>query len=459
MATSHFHDSSAVSQNLGNSLGSRPCVRQTPLYRRHESGNAMKDILGMNHLVWQQEESPSNNEMCNRKGKLSSQTHEHPNMETPPPRDRARSNGYPQTTPAPLSPPQLCAELHQPRGGKQQSNVAMACHKGGYPASQPPRSSSSICLTPADDDEGSRCALRACQPPRSSNGSFMTPAAEAEGVRCDQRASQPPRSSSSSCLTRPVEAKGSKCAQRASQAPRSSSSSRLTTPAKAEDGRCSQRSESVPAGQRKISTARFDSMHKAPAFGSQPQRKTKGEGRQIQGGRSLFIREYERGALPCRIEHRTCSYRVFWHLPPEDLESLRKELMPLFAEGLRERQHPYATLARLAFGSLAQLPGAAKLSDTSMREVMMGIRQAFTSCESEDVCLAAMAALRELAQAEGQGIAAHLPLVLPSLGRHFSSGSARQRDAAKELIRSLGELGGEYAKKAIRARSTAAGLA
>lgn len=133
--------------------------------------------------------------------------------------------------------------------------------------------------------------------------------------------------------------------------------------------------------------------------------------------------------------------------------------MPLFAEGLREKQHPYATLARLAFGSLAQLSGAAKLPSNSMRQVMTGLRQALTSCRSEDVCGAAMAALQELAQAEGEGIATHIALVLPALGRHLFSGSARQRNAAKELIRSLGNLGGPDAENAIRARSTAAGLA
>ncbi|CAE7660669.1 unnamed protein product [Symbiodinium microadriaticum] len=49
---SHRHDA-LCSQNVGNSLGSRPCVRQTPLYKRHESGNAMKALLGMPHLSWE----------------------------------------------------------------------------------------------------------------------------------------------------------------------------------------------------------------------------------------------------------------------------------------------------------------------------------------------------------------------------------------------------------------------
>ncbi|CCW63579.1 unnamed protein product [Phytomonas sp. EM1] len=40
------------SQNIGNLLGSRPCVRQSRLYREGCSGNAMKDILGQGELKW-----------------------------------------------------------------------------------------------------------------------------------------------------------------------------------------------------------------------------------------------------------------------------------------------------------------------------------------------------------------------------------------------------------------------
>mmetsp|Transcript_49236 Transcript_49236/g.86657 ORF Transcript_49236/g.86657 Transcript_49236/m.86657 type:complete len:229 (-) Transcript_49236:9-695(-) len=52
---SHTRDAFSSSQNVGNVLGSRPCVRQTALYRHHESGNAMKDLLGMGHLAWDRE--------------------------------------------------------------------------------------------------------------------------------------------------------------------------------------------------------------------------------------------------------------------------------------------------------------------------------------------------------------------------------------------------------------------
>ena len=49
----HYNAGGADStQNQNNHLGDRPCVRQSRLYREHNGGNAMKDILGQNNLMW-----------------------------------------------------------------------------------------------------------------------------------------------------------------------------------------------------------------------------------------------------------------------------------------------------------------------------------------------------------------------------------------------------------------------
>ena len=42
----------AGTQNQGNTLGARSCVRQSKLYREYESGNNVKDILGTPNLRW-----------------------------------------------------------------------------------------------------------------------------------------------------------------------------------------------------------------------------------------------------------------------------------------------------------------------------------------------------------------------------------------------------------------------
>mmetsp|Transcript_2042 Transcript_2042/g.3679 ORF Transcript_2042/g.3679 Transcript_2042/m.3679 type:complete len:163 (-) Transcript_2042:32-520(-) len=54
---SMHHDSSAPTQNVGNSLGSRPVIRQSKYFRQYESGNATKSLLGMSNLQWDTEKT------------------------------------------------------------------------------------------------------------------------------------------------------------------------------------------------------------------------------------------------------------------------------------------------------------------------------------------------------------------------------------------------------------------
>jgi hypothetical protein len=41
-----------MTQNQGNIIGDRPCVRQSKLFREHDGGNAMKDLMGQGQLKW-----------------------------------------------------------------------------------------------------------------------------------------------------------------------------------------------------------------------------------------------------------------------------------------------------------------------------------------------------------------------------------------------------------------------
>ena len=52
MSKGHYHDMSAGTQNQGNKLGDRSCIRQSRLYREYESGNNVKDLLGTSNLKW-----------------------------------------------------------------------------------------------------------------------------------------------------------------------------------------------------------------------------------------------------------------------------------------------------------------------------------------------------------------------------------------------------------------------
>ena len=53
MSQGHYHAGGAnMTQNQGNMIGDRPCVRQSRLYREHVGGNAMKELLGQDTLKW-----------------------------------------------------------------------------------------------------------------------------------------------------------------------------------------------------------------------------------------------------------------------------------------------------------------------------------------------------------------------------------------------------------------------
>jgi len=48
----HRHNPNASTQNQGNALGDRSSVRQSKLYRKYESGNDVKSLLGTSNLCW-----------------------------------------------------------------------------------------------------------------------------------------------------------------------------------------------------------------------------------------------------------------------------------------------------------------------------------------------------------------------------------------------------------------------
>jgi hypothetical protein len=54
--SSRGHHVAFDSQNIGNTLGDRSCVRQSKYFRQYESGNSMKGLLGNSNLGWNTQE-------------------------------------------------------------------------------------------------------------------------------------------------------------------------------------------------------------------------------------------------------------------------------------------------------------------------------------------------------------------------------------------------------------------
>ena len=57
MVSRGYRNLGGDTQNQGNVIGDRPCVRQTRTGRDHEGGNRMKDILGQSDLKWNIDEA------------------------------------------------------------------------------------------------------------------------------------------------------------------------------------------------------------------------------------------------------------------------------------------------------------------------------------------------------------------------------------------------------------------
>ncbi|KPA76002.1 hypothetical protein ABB37_08150 [Leptomonas pyrrhocoris] len=57
MSGHHHTNDPNLTQNQGNMLGDRPCVRQSRLYREGCSGNAMKELMGQPELAWKTDQT------------------------------------------------------------------------------------------------------------------------------------------------------------------------------------------------------------------------------------------------------------------------------------------------------------------------------------------------------------------------------------------------------------------
>ena len=147
----HWNDGLGT-QNQGNHIGDRSCVRQSKLYRRYESGNAVKELLGTGHLRWDENRKQGAYQgqrvydhnkadhgavMARNRGGKSGQV---ARLEAPapvaPPQERTNFNAHPQigefyqeefsAPPRPIYP-----GLQSDFGGYTQASLAMTAGHNG----------------------------------------------------------------------------------------------------------------------------------------------------------------------------------------------------------------------------------------------------------------------------------------------------------------------------------------
>ena len=109
-------------------LGDRPCVRQSKLYREHDGGNAMKEIMGNDGLKWdtgRQEGAYYGMAVhdANKEGKPDRRPHPSANAQAPPQGQAPDYDAPAQPVPVAQATPPTEPQQKGHRVGAYQANV------------------------------------------------------------------------------------------------------------------------------------------------------------------------------------------------------------------------------------------------------------------------------------------------------------------------------------------------
>jgi len=161
---------------------------------------------------------------------------------------------------------------------------------------------------------------------------------------------------------------------------------------------------------------------------------------------TLFRKHYERGDLPCQIDHGAVQNRVVWKHPVVDLDF--HYYLPLFFDGLREIQEPYATMAEKGIidminvgGSLGKvapvvpqliipIKSALNTRDRRVAIKVLTTLQALVKCDEPDSCLV------------GKSLVPYFRQILPVLNIFVTQKQnlGDQMDYQRDPTKNLGEI-------------------
>lgn len=68
-----------------------------------------------------------------------------------------------------------------------------------------------------------------------------------------------------------------------------------------------------------------------------------------------FLRFYDRGDMPVRVDHKGSVAKIFWKVQPQQLDY--HHYLPMFFDGLREKLDPYRSLAIMGTEELLEAGG------------------------------------------------------------------------------------------------------
>ena len=166
-------------------------------------------------------------------------------------------------------------------------------------------------------------------------------------------------------------------------------------------------SSNSSAKRTDMSRARFDK--KCSGFGSKSEYGTL---------KSNFSRAYNRGEVPCRINHGGVNHNIQWEEDPNDMSY--DPLLVLFFEGLVETAHPFVFLVRAGLPQLLLLEGAAEKTVPIVNQLVPHLRNALRSTDPE-VFVVALAATCQLSNVVGEYLDPSVDSLLIQIGKHAQS--------------------------------------
>jgi len=110
--------------------------------------------------------------------------------------------------------------------------------------------------------------------------------------------------------------------------------------------------------------------------------------------KTLFPVRYNRGELPCSVEHTAAGYALTWVCPLQTLDY--DHYLPIFFDGIRATEQPYKFLARQGVRELLEAArGYPERVLPCLPEVVAGLRRALDT-RDPPVLLAALGCVEEL---------------------------------------------------------------
>lgn len=164
-------------------------------------------------------------------------------------------------------------------------------------------------------------------------------------------------------------------------------------------------------------------------------------------GCTPFASMYSNGSIPCRLVHGSVKHKLNWNTNP-DLLSF-DPLIVTFSEGLREKIHPYAFVARTGFKDLLLTTGANDKARPLLSKMIPPLRLALGDRDNS-VFEAGLEALVLLSDTVTFSLNPHLKMILVPVSKRGME--KKYKEQVMEAMQKIESNGGKEAYMAIKSK-------